>query len=331
MASSVSRTGLDRKTALDWYRQMVLIRRFEEAAAENYARAKIGGFLHLYIGEEAVAVGAVAALRQDDHLISHYRDHGHALAKGADVRACMAELFGKETGTSLGRGGSMHLIDPQNNYWGGHAIVGAHLPIATGLAYASAYKGDDCVTMCIFGDGAANQGEFHESMNAAALYNLPIVFLCENNLYAMGTAIHRGVALPEIYKKACAYGMASEVVDGMDVLAMHDAASRAVERARSGGGPTLLEAMTYRFRGHSMADPQLYRTREEIEQYRKQDPVVNFRQRLLDDGLMTEDESESIDREIETTVEDAVRFAEESAFPDPSTLFDHLYAGPERR
>jgi pyruvate dehydrogenase E1 component alpha subunit len=242
----------------------------------------------------------------------------------------MAELFGKVTGTTEGRGGSMHLVDKERRYWGGHAIVGGHIPIAVGLAYASWYRRDDLVTMCIFGDGATNAGEFHESLNAAALYKLPVVFLCENNLYAMGTAIHRGVAQTEIYKKACAYGIPGEVVDGMDVVAVHEVVSRAVDRARSGEGPTLIEALTYRFRGHSMADPQLYRTKEEIEQYRKQDPIVLFRQRLADEGLLTDEDTQQLEQQTDEEIEAAVRFAEESPFPDPSTLFDHLYAEPER-
>lgn len=330
MASSVSGTRLDKATALEWYRQMVLIRRFEERAAEMYARARIGGYLHLYIGEEAVAVGAVAALRPDDHLVSHYRDHGHALAKGADVRACMAELFGKATGTTGGRGGSMHLIDPQHHYWGGHAIVGGHIPMSVGLAFAAWYKGEDRVTMCIFGDGAVGNGEFFESLNFASLYKLPIVFLVENNLYAMGTALRQGVAQTAIYKKGEAFDIPGEPVDGMDVVAVHEAARRAVERARAGDGPTLLEALTYRFRGHSMQDPQYYRSKEEVEEYRKRDPITLFEAKLLADGLISEAELRQIEHQVQEEVDEAVRFAEESPFPDPSTLLDHLYAQPER-
>jgi pyruvate dehydrogenase E1 component alpha subunit len=330
MASSVKATGLDRATALEWYRQMVLIRRFEERAGEMYTRSKIGGYLHLYIGQEAVAVGAIAALRQEDHLVSHYRDHGHALAKGADTRACMAELFGKVTGTTEGRGGSMHLISPEHNYWGGHAIVGGHLPMSVGLAFASHYRGDDRVTMCIFGDGAIGNGEFHESLNFAALYKLPIIFLCENNLYAMGTALHRGVAQTAIYQKGCAYDIPGEPMDGMDVLAVHEATRRAVERARAGEGPTLLEAITYRFRGHSMQDPQFYRDREEIEEYRKRDPIILFQNLLLAEGLIAEADIRRIEEQVEAEVDDSLEFAEQSPFPDPSTLLDHLYEKPAR-
>ena len=330
MASSVSGTRLDRQTALEWFRQMQLIRRFEERSAEAYSRQRIGGYLHLYVGEEAIAVGAIAALRQDDHLLTHYRDHGHALAKGVSTRACMAELYGKVTGTTEGRGGSMHLVDPENNFWGGHAIVGGHLPMSCGLAFASAYKGEDRVTMCIFGDGAVGSGEFHESLNIAALYKLPIIFLCENNLYAMGTALHRGVAQTQIYKKGCAYDIPGEPVDGMDVFAVHEATRRAVERARAGDGPTLLEALTYRFRGHSMQDPQYYRTREEVAEWQKRDPIRLLLDKLAAEGLIDEAEQQRIEQEVEAEVDDAVRFAEESDFPDPSTLFDHLYEKPER-
>lgn len=326
MASSVSGTRLDRATALEWYRQMVLIRRFEERAAEMYARARIGGYLHLYIGQEAVAVGAVAALRQDDHLVSHYRDHGHALVKGADVNAAMAELFGKATGTTGGRGGSMHLVDVKNHYWGGHAIVGGHIPMSVGLAFASYYRDDDRVTMCIFGDGAIGNGEFFEAMNFASLYKLPIVFLVENNLYAMGTALHRGVAQTKIYRKGEAFDIPGEPIDGMDVDAVHDAAKRAVARARTGDGPTLLEALTYRFRGHSMQDPQYYRSKEEIEDYRKRDPITLFQARLLDEGAVTEVDLRRIDEAVHAEIDAAVQFAEESPPPDVSTLLDHLYA-----
>lgn len=330
MASSVSGTRLDRQTALEWFRQMQLIRRFEERAAEAYSKQKIAGYLHLYVGQEAVAVGAISALRKEDHLLTHYRDHGHALVKGANTRACMAELYGKATGTTEGRGGSMHLIDPENNFWGGHAIVGGHIPMSCGLAFASRYLGDERVTMCIFGDGAIGNGEFHESLNIAALYKLPIVFLCENNLYAMGTALHRGVAQTEIYKKGCAYDIPGEPVDGMDVLAVHEAAGRAVERARAGEGPTLLEVVTYRFRGHSMQDPQYYRTKEEVAEWQKRDPIPLFLERLAVEGLIDEAEQRRIEQAVEEEVDDAVRFAEESPVPDPSTLLDHLYAQPER-
>jgi pyruvate dehydrogenase E1 component alpha subunit len=308
---------------------MVLIRRFEERAAENYARAKIGGYLHLYIGQEAVAVGAIAALRPDDHLVSHYRDHGHALAKGASTRAAMAELFGRTTGTTGGRGGSMHLVDAERHYWGGHAIVGGHIPMSVGLAFSSWYRDEDRVTMCIFGDGAIGNGEFFESMNFASLHKLPIIFLCENNQYAMGTALHRGVAQTKIYKKGEAFDIPGEPVDGMDVEAVHEATKRAVARARAGEGPTLLEALTYRFRGHSMQDPQYYRSKEEVEEHRQRDPIALFQGKLLADGLVTEAELRQVDERVEAEVDDAVAFADESPAPDPSTLLDHLYSNEQ--
>jgi pyruvate dehydrogenase E1 component alpha subunit len=326
MASSVSGTRLDQATALEWYRQMVLIRRFEERSAEMYARARIGGYLHLYIGQEAIAVGAISALRPDDHLTSHYRDHGHALMKGVSTRAAMAELFGRTTGTTGGRGGSMHLVDASNNYWGGHAIVGGHIPLSVGLAFASYYRDDDRVTMCIFGDGAIGNGEFFESLNFASLYKLPIIFLVENNMYAMGTALHRAVAMTKIFKKGEAFDIPGEPIDGMDVEAVHAATKRAVARARAGDGPTLLEAITYRFRGHSMQDPQYYRSKDEIEGQRDRDPIALFQARLMDDGVLTEADFARIDEQVEAEVDDATAFAEASPAPDPSTLLDHLYA-----
>jgi pyruvate dehydrogenase E1 component alpha subunit len=224
----------------------------------------------------------------------------------------------------------MHLISPENNYWGGHAIVGGHMPMSVGLAFASAYRNDDRVTMCIFGDGAIGNGEFHESLNFAALYKLPIVFLCENNLYAMGTALHRGVAQTSIYQKGCAYNIPGEPVDGMDVVAVHEATRRAVERARAGEGPTLLEAITYRFRGHSMQDPQFYREREEIEEYRKRDPIVLFQNMLLAEGLIAAADIKRVEEQVEAEVDDALEFAEQSPFPETSTLLDHLYEKPAR-
>jgi pyruvate dehydrogenase E1 component alpha subunit len=305
---------------------MALIRRFEERAAEQYARAKIGGYLHLYIGQEAVAVGAIAALRPEDHLVSHYRDHGHALVKGASTRACMAELMGKTTGTTGGRGGSMHLIDVEHHYWGGHANVGGHIPMSVGLAFSAWYRDEDRVAMCILGDGAIGNGEFFEGMNFASLYKLPLIFLVENNQYAMGTALRQGVAQTQIYKKGEAFDIPGEPIDGMDVMAVHEAARRAVARARAGDGPTLLEALTYRFRGHSMQDPQYYRSKEEVEEYRRRDPIVLFQQHLLADGLISQAELEHIEAQVEAEVNDAVEFADASPAPDPSTLLDHLYA-----
>ena len=297
--------------------QMLLIRRFEEKAGEMYALGKIGGFLHLYIGQEAIAVGATSILRPDDYAISTYREHGHCLAKGSDPRRMMAELFGRRDGLSKGKGGSMHLFDKSTNFLGGHAIVGAHLPIAAGAAFAIKYQGGDQVVLCYFGDGAVPEGEFHESMNLAALWKLPVIYLCENNRYAMGTAIHRALAQTEIWRYAETYGMPGEAVDGMDVLAVREVVARAVERARRGQGPSLIEARTYRFRGHSMRDPSaaVYRTKEEVEREKERDPLRLFRERCFKEGILTEADVRAIDKEINDLVDEAVAFADAS--PEP--------------
>ncbi|HWQ12847.1 MAG TPA: pyruvate dehydrogenase (acetyl-transferring) E1 component subunit alpha [Roseiflexaceae bacterium] len=303
------------ETLIDYYRQMVLIRRFEEKCQEMYTKAKIGGFLHLYIGEEATGVGAIAALKPQDHIFTHYRDHGHAIARGLDINALMAELFGKVTGTSKGLGGSMHFADVSKNFWGGYAIVGSHLPLACGVGLAMKMQQKDAVVMVFFGDGATNGGEFYESLNFAQLWKLPVVFVCENNLYAMGTPLEVHSAVTEIYRKACAFDMTAERVDGNDVLVMREASIRAVEHARSGKGPVLLEAMTYRFRGHSAQDTQKYRTKEDVEKHRSSDPIVRYRRQLIEQGIFTEQDAEAIDEQVDEQVEAAVAFAEES--PEP--------------
>ena len=309
------------------YSQMVLIRRFEEKAAEMYALGKIGGFLHLYIGQEAVAVGATSALRPDDYAISAYRDHGHCLAKGSDPRRVMAELFGRRDGISKGKGGSMHLFDKSVNFLGGHAIVGAHLPLAAGAAFAIKYQGGDQVVLCYFGDGAVPQGEFHESLNLAALWKLPVVYLCENNRYAMGTAIHRALAQTEIWRFAETYGIPGEAVDGMDVLAVREVVGRAVERARAEKTPSLIEARTYRFRGHSMRDPSaaIYRTKEEVEREKQRDPILLFRDRCLREGILIEAEIKTLEKEVNDLVDEAVAFADASPEPPAEWLFTDIY------
>lgn len=317
--------ALDREQLLEFYRQMYLIRRFEERSAEQYAYGKIGGFLHLYIGEEAVGVGAIAALSEEDHLLTHYRDHGYALAIGVDPKAAMAELFGKVTGTTHGRGGSMHLVHPERHFWGGYAIVGGHIPLATGVGLALKHQKKDAIAMCIFGDGSTNAGAFHEALNMAQLWKLPIVFLCENNLYGMGTAVEYASAVPQMSTKAEGHGLKTEIVDGQDVLAMYEVTQRAIEYAKSGQGPYFIEAMTYRFRGHSMADPEMYREKEEIEEARSDDPIILYKERLLKAEIATEDELKAIDDQIEQELEEAVAFADESPFPEPSTIYDHVY------
>ncbi len=306
---------LSTEQLLELYRQMVLIRRFEEKCQEMYTKAKIGGFLHLYIGEEATGVGAVAALQPQDHIFTHYRDHGHAIARGLDPKALMAELFGKVTGSGRGLGGSMHFADASKNFWGGYAIVGSHLLLACGVALAMKMQKKDSVVMVFFGDGATNGGEFYESLNFAQLWKLPVIFVCENNLFAMGTPLEVHSSVTEIYRKACSFDMKAERVDGNDVLVMREAAMRAAEHARSGEGPVLLEAMTYRLRGHSAQDTQKYRTKEDVEQYRRSDPIDVFRRQLIANGTMTEAQANELELRIDDEVEETVQFAEESEAP----------------
>ena len=319
--------GIDAELARRLLHDMVLIRRFEEKAAEAYALDKIGGFLHLSIGEEAVAAGTTSALRPDDYAISTYREHGHCLAKGSDPRRMMAELFGRRDGLSKGKGGSMHLFDKSTNFLGGHAIVGAHLPLAAGVAFAIKYEGGDQVIVCYFGDGAVPEGEFHEAMNLAALWKLPVIFLCENNRYAMGTSLERALAETEIWKFGKAYNMAAEPVDGMDVLAVREVVARAVERARKDKTPSLVEALTYRFRGHSMRDPagSVYRTKEEVEREKLRDPIVTFRARALKAGLISEEDVKKIDKDVNDLIDEAVAFADASPEPELSELFTDIF------
>jgi pyruvate dehydrogenase E1 component alpha subunit len=307
---------------------MLLIRRFEEKAAEMYALGKIGGFLHLYIGQEAVAVGAMATLRPDDYVIAGYREHGHALAKGSDPRRIMAELFGRRDGVSKGKGGSMHMFDRSVNFLGGHAIVGGYLPIAAGVGFSIRYAEGDQVILCFFGDGSVPQGEFHESLNLAALWKLPVIFICENNRYAMGTAIQRALAQTEIHRFADAYKIPGEACDGMDVLAVRETVGRAVARARESGTPTLVEARTYRFRGHSMRDPAaaVYRTREEVEEEKRRDPIALWEERLRAAGLLDEAGLRTLGEEVEAEVAEAVAFAEASPEPPPEWLTEDVYA-----
>jgi pyruvate dehydrogenase E1 component alpha subunit len=319
--------NLEKAQVAEYYRQMLLIRRFEEECARLYMRGKIRGFLHLYIGEEAVAVGAISALGPDDYIITHYRDHGHALARGMDPKVIMAELCGKATGSSHGKGGSMHLMDASKNFMGGYAIVGGHMPLAVGLGLASKYKGEDRVTLCFFGDGAVNQGEFHESLNLASLWKLPVLFFLENNLYGMGTHVDRTHAGGrDIYLVAEAYKIPAAQIDGMDLIAVREATTEAVRRIRSGSGPVFLEAMTYRYRGHSMADPTAYREASEVEEWRAKDAIERFKSISLEEGLITKADVVAIDKEVEATVEEAVRFAEESPEPEMDELYSNVYA-----
>lgn len=320
---------IEAKELLDAYRMMVLIREFEEQAQMAYTQAKIGGFLHLYVGQEATAVATIGLLKPQDHIVTHYRDHGHALARGLDPKSLMAELFGRKTGCSQGKGGSMHFADASKNFWGGYAIVGAHLLLAVGIAYAIQYREEDGVVMCFFGDGATNGGEFFEALNLAALYKLPVVFVCENNGYAMGTPLQVHSAVTEIYRKACAFDIPSARVDGNDYFATRELAQKALDHARSGKGPYFIEALTQRFRGHSAADPQVYRTREQIEQLReKHDPIARMRRYLVEEKMANDDDLMRIDQEIAQEIQEAIRFADESPLPDPEELWTDVYASP---
>ena len=306
-------------------RQMLLIRRFEEKAAELYTLGKIRGFLHLYIGEEAVAVGAMQALTPEDGVVATYREHGQALARGIPAGSLMAEMYGKANGCSRGRGGSMHFFDASRRFYGGHAIVGGGLPVAVGLALAEKLRSRSAITACFFGDGAVAEGEFHESLNLAALWKLPVLFLCENNLYAMGTALERHQSQPDIRRKADAYAIPSEAVDGMDVLAVEEAARRAATHVRGGEGPLLLELRTYRFRAHSTADPELYRTKEEVAEWRQRDPIALFSDRCLKDGVLGEADIRNIEKAVNDLADEAVAFADASREPAPEELFTDVY------
>ena len=318
----------DRETLMKIFHQMLLIRRFEEKCAESYSLGKIGGFCHLYIGQEAVGVGAISALREDDYVVTSYREHGQAIAKGISPEAVMAELYGKAGGCSQGKGGSMHLFDSSVNFLGGHGIVGGQIPLGTGIAFASKYQETDQVTLCFFGEAAVNQGAFHESLNMAQLWKLPCIYICENNQYGMGTSLARAMSLQNVSEKARAYEMASEFVDGMDVLAMHRATQRAIKRARENYLPTLIEARTYRYMGHSMSDPGNYRTRAEIEKYQERDPIKVFTATLKENGFLTDQNIADFEAQVKEEIEKSVRFAEESPEPDPSELYTHVYANP---
>ena len=315
----------DPDTAREWLETMALIRRFEERAGEMYAKAKVGGFLHLAIGEEATIVGAVRALKDCDYLISTYRSHGHALARGSDPNRVMAELFGREDGVSHGRGGSMHMFDLENRFMGGYGIVGGNLPLAAGMALASDYKGTEDVTLCVFGDGASNQGTFGETLNLAALWSLPVVFMVTNNQFGMGTSLERHSAVTDLHRRGEGFGVPGMTCDGMDVLDTYAVIGEAVKRAREERQPILVEAITYRFRGHSMADPEEYRTKEQVAEWRERDPIQTFAKRLVDEGILEASDPEAIDKATIARVDDAVAFADRAKFPPPESLYDHVY------
>jgi pyruvate dehydrogenase E1 component alpha subunit len=316
---------MDKAELMCLYKQMVVIRRMEEKCAELYQQGKIGGFLHLYIGQEAVGVGTVSARRPTDNVITAYRDHGIAVACGMEPKVLLAEMLGKATGCSKGKGGSMHLADKRLHFWGGHAIVGAQIPLGAGIALADKYRKSDAVTLCYFGDGATNIGYFHEAVNLAAVWDLPMVLICENNKYGMGTSVERASAVPEMYLKAAGYGLPAAKVDGMDLLAVRQAAESAIAHARSGKGPYFLEVNTYRFQGHSMGDPQRYRKHEEVKKWEEDDPIGKFEKVLLGKQIR-QDEIDALDREAEEIIAAAVGFAEESPFPAPEELWSDIYA-----
>lgn len=315
-----------KETYLFWFETMLLMRRFEEKAGQLYGQQKIRGFCHLYIGQEACVAGAVTALTKDDKWITAYRDHAHPLALGADPKAVMAELFAKETGISKGKGGSMHIFDKEHNFFGGHGIVGGQIPLGAGIAFAEKYNKTSNLCICYMGDGAVRQGAFHEALNLAMTWKIPVIFVIENNGYAMGTSVKRTSNVTELYTLADSYDMPSEPVDAMSVEAVHEAVARAAKRARSGDGPTLLEFRTYRYKGHSMSDPAKYRSKEEVEEYKQRDPVEVVRTTILKKKFATEKELEAIEQQVVARVEESVKFADESNFPDPSEAMKDVYA-----
>jgi len=316
---------MDATLLLGLYRQMVLCRRFEEAAARAYAQGKIKGFLHLYIGQEAVAVGALSAAEPTDYVVSTYREHAHYLARTDDARGAMAELYGKAAGCSGGRGGSMHLFDAAHRFLGGWGIVGGHVPIAAGVAFASRYRNESDATLCFFGDGTANQGAFHEGLALAAVWKLPVVFICENNQYAMGTPLYRTLSVEDVSVRARGYPMEAEIVNGDDVLEMREAVRHALARARKEHLPFFLEAKTYRFRGHSMSDPAKYRTKEEVQTWMERDPIQTLSARIQSLGIASAEQLAVVDEEVKTAVKDAVDFAETAPAPGPETVAEHVY------
>lgn len=305
-----------------------MMRKFEEKLSQLYIQRKFGGFLHLYIGQEAVVAGAVSATREDDKMITAYRCHAHPIGRGTDIKFMMAELFGKTTGLSKGKGGSMHMFDVSKHVYGGHGIVGGQVPLGTGIAYADMYKGNDCVTLCSMGDGAVRQGAFHEALNLAATWKIPVIYIIENNKYAMGTSVERTSNVTELYKLGLSYDIPGEPVDGMDVEAVHHAIEKAVKHCRSGKGPYLLEMETYRFKGHSMSDPRKYRSKDEEEQYQDDDPILKVLQVIKANKFATQKQLDAIDAKIKKEIEDAIKFAEESPFPEPDAIYEEIYAEP---
>lgn len=321
----MAKTKHSKETYINWYKLMYLTRRFEEKSAQMYGQNKIRGFCHLYIGQEAITAGMASAMQKGDKVITAYRDHGHALAVGIDAGAVMAELFGRVDGCSKGKGGSMHMFSKEHNFFGGHGIVGGQIPLGAGIALAEQYKGTDNVCFCFMGDGAVRQGALHETFNMAMLWKLPVIFVCENNNYAMGTSVERTTNVTDIHKLAYSYEMPSEQVNGMSCEAVHEALERTANKARKGGGPSFIELKTYRYKGHSMSDPAKYRTKEEVEDYKKVDPVEVVRKQILENKWLSVKDLEKLEDEIEAEVNKSVEFAENSPFPDPSELYTDVY------
>ena len=322
----MSSTPITKETYLEWYKSMLLMRKFEEKSGQLYGQQEIRGFCHLYIGQEAVVAGTMSVIGPEDSLITAYRDHAHALAKGVSADACMAELFGKATGCSGGKGGSMHFFSKEHKFMGGHGIVGGQIPVGAGIAFAEKYQGTKNVNVCYFGDGAVRQGAFNETMNMAMLWKLPVIFVCENNGYAMGTSLQRTTNMQDIYKMGLAYDMPSAPVDGMDVVAVHNAMDEAVRRARAGEGPTFLEIRTYRYKGHSMSNPARYRTKEELEEYKGRDPLISVKHAILENKYADDEWFKEVEADVKKTVDNSVKFAEESPYPDPSEIYKDVYA-----
>lgn len=320
-----AKTKFTKETYLYWYELMLLLRRFEEKAGQLYGMQKIRGFCHLYIGQEAIAAGAMTATKPEDKFITAYRDHALAIAKGLTANECMAELYGKATGCSKGKGGSMHFFSKEKGFFGGHGIVGAQIGTGAGLAFAEQYQGNDNVVLCFFGDGAARQGILHETFNMAMLWKLPVIFICENNMYAMGTSVERTSNVLDIYKLADAYDMPSDSIDGMSCEVVAEGLERAVKRAREGNGPTLVEIKTYRYRGHSMSDPAKYRTKEEVEDYKEKDPITQVLKTIQKNKWATEAEIEAINEKVKNEVDECVKFAEESPWPADDELLKDVY------
>ncbi|MCB0520011.1 MAG: pyruvate dehydrogenase (acetyl-transferring) E1 component subunit alpha [Lewinellaceae bacterium] len=326
---SPSNSKYDKAQYLSWYELMLRIRRFEERALMGYSQQKIRGFLHVYIGQEAIAAGMESAIRKDDAIVTAYRQHGIAIGRGCSTKSCMAELFAKSTGVNKGKGGSMHFFSKENRYFGGNGIVGAQIPIGAGIAFAEKYKGTDNLCVTMFGDGAARQGALHEAFNMAMTWKLPVIFVCENNQYAMGTSVSRTSNVPDIYKLGLGYDMPSEQVDGMRPETVHEAFAKAAAHIRAGNGPYFLEIKTYRYKGHSVSDPGSYRTREELNSYMEKDPIKMIENHILENGIASEEEIEAIKEAIKEEIEDAVQFAEESPFPAADELYTDNYTQPD--